>query len=153
MVCLWNMPEKSYTICLRVYFYIPMRVSSWCVSSMCCSYVHGYTFVYPHRGRRWNKCGDIRIWGYTFIYPCGCLHCVWVVCVATMFTGILLYTRIEGGVGTSEGMSVFVGILLYTHEIVGLCGCDWKELHYVFAGILSYTHERVLVHRRRMNCV
>ena len=47
--CLWDVIEKSCTMCLRVYFYIPMivEVFSVCVGGMCRSYVCRYTFVYP----------------------------------------------------------------------------------------------------------
>ena len=47
-----DVTEKSYTICLRVYFYIPMivEVFSVCVGGMCRSYVHGI-LLYTHDGR------------------------------------------------------------------------------------------------------
>ena len=41
------------------------------------------------------------------------------------YMGILLYTRIEGGGGTSDGISVFAGILLYTHDDWGIVGVYW----------------------------
>ena len=61
MGCLWNMPEKSCTMCLRVYFYIPMMVWVFLVvlrvaydgrgvlggakGGMCCSCVHFYNII------------------------------------------------------------------------------------------------------------
>lgn len=46
---LWDVTEKSCTMCLRVYFYIPVVVGVLlvCVGGMCRSYVYGYTFIYP----------------------------------------------------------------------------------------------------------
>ena len=66
---------------LWVYFYIPMMVGvfSVCVGGMCCSCVHGYTFIYPWEWGAvwmWLKRVTLYVCGYTFIYPCGCLHCV-----------------------------------------------------------------------------